>query len=163
MNLRSKTVGIVSALALSITMGAGIASAETTEVELIDNTPNCTITAATGHDFGIYKWDGTAYVYQSGDSGNMSVTTTDGTYAKNGCVYSVQGTDITGTGGTAFTASQISVGSVANLVDGTDQQIFLTHDAVNSVAVTVSGAPSTSAAPGNDYAGTITFSASVAP
>lgn len=122
MNLRSKTVGIVSALALSITMGAGIAAADDTgtSVQLANGTvTGCTVAIESGTnlDFGIYEWDGTAYAYRAGSSnpGDLKVTRSSDNAPGYTCAaaqVSGTGLSLNGAGATfAFTVGQIQVGS----------------------------------------------------
>jgi len=123
MNRRSKTVGIVSALALSITMGAGIASADNTgtSVELANGTvTGCTVAIESGTNlyFGIYEWNGTAYEYKAGSStpGDLKVTRESDNAPGFTCpAAQISGTDLTLGGAVgaaaAFTVGQIQVGS----------------------------------------------------
>lgn len=172
MTLRSKTVGVLSALALSLTMTAGIASADTaggtTTVTLADPvTPvGCTIAATSGSatNFGTLNWSGTTYTGTTTDGSVTLLLNTDRAPGNRACpAVMVQGTGLANlTPVTAFPAGAIGVGSVSSL-SGTDQTLIAATASVavggnsSNQTVTLDELQVNPAAPAGVYNGTITF------
>jgi hypothetical protein len=172
MSLRTKTVGIIATVALSLTMTAGIASADTaggtTTVTLADPvTPvGCTISATGGSatNFGTLNWSGTTYTGTTTDGSVTLLLNTDRAPGNRACpAVMVQGTGLTNvTPVTAFPAAAIGVGAVTGL-SGTDQTLIAATASVavggntSNQTVALDESQVNPAAPAGVYNGTITF------
>lgn len=168
MNLRIKSFALTAALALSLTLTGGIASAQsassTTHAELKENPTavGCTIAITSGDsiDFGDFTWNGTGYSGTTG-AGTISLTRSDDRApGKAACdPVQVHGTGLSSstTGDTAFAVSAITLNG--QTLTGTDTA-FATSMSMGPNTITValdSSAVNNSAAPASDYTGSITF------
>jgi hypothetical protein len=123
MNLKSKVFGVLSALALTATLGLGVASADTSvatqaEVWLGADAAVCTGGVDNTHlDLGSYKWNPTSQAYEpvgTAGSGTINATlSTSGAPGDQYCTLTLTGSDMTdGAGHTAFSLSDISIAGI---------------------------------------------------
>ncbi|MGI8485673.1 MAG: hypothetical protein ACR2OU_15600 [Thermomicrobiales bacterium] len=168
MNFRTKTAGIVAALALTLTLTGGIASADSTagantSAALKDKpgAVGCTImvSGGTSINFGDFTWNGSGY---SGTPGQGSFTLTrsdDRAPGKPNC----SPVQVLGTGLSSVTTTQEAF-PVGAIMLNTGQALtagslpLTTIMGANTITVNLTASMvNNAAAPATDYKGSITF------
>jgi hypothetical protein len=180
MKPRYKFAGVLSALALTATLGIGQVSADS-ETQIINATLGsaanvCTIDITGGSgDLGVYTWTGSAYSAPStAVTGHIDgLIDSQGTPGDRDCDITVSATDMTlngsGSGLPAFTKSQIEISSGGepwqNLGSPVGPTTFFdvpVGGQPGSTDIRLNGAPNQNAVPGN-YKATITVEVVEAP
>lgn len=169
MNLRTKTLGLIAATALSISLAGGAVAADS-DVKLSPNSTasGCAITAGQtlDADFGEYEFDGSVYQPAPGaGTVNLVIAMTQDIEPTHDCDITVEstvpltsGTDTISNG--SITATAVSPGSGTGTLASAQTLTYPVPAATGiDAGVTLALATPGSTQPTGDYSGTITFTA----